>query len=412
MLKLDGTPLGFPSQRLPRPAGPVLLRRRRRPRHRPRDHRGAHPGVHRRRPDDRGHQRRGHARPVGVPDRRRRRADRQRPPVRGPLAAAPHRRGLRRRRSPSPPSRPRATGTAPARTPTSRPRRCARATTPSRRRARRSASASTRTSRATAHDIESRLTGAHETAPYNKFSYGVSNRGASIRIPWQVAKDGKGYAEDRRPNANCDPVHGHPADPRERVRRGLSVRPDSSAGPGVAGAPCRLFAPRQPTDQTGEMTSARSTTRLRAAHGRRARRAPDPAVVHRRPRQPEELRHQPGRARERARGRHDLRRLVDRRLQPHPGERRARDPRPEHVRGAAVGRPEGHRGAGVLRHPPPRRHARSRATRARCCGATSRRRTTLRLHVLRRPRHRVLLLRAARARAARRCRSTRAASST
>jgi glutamine synthetase len=55
------------------------------------------------------------------------------------------------------------------------------------------------------HDIESRLTGAHETAPYNKFSYGVSNRGASIRIPWQVAKDGKGYAEDRRPNANCDP---------------------------------------------------------------------------------------------------------------------------------------------------------------------------------------------------------------
>ncbi|MEZ5215296.1 MAG: glutamine synthetase GlnII [Ilumatobacteraceae bacterium] len=55
------------------------------------------------------------------------------------------------------------------------------------------------------HDIESRLTGAHETAPYNVFSYGVSNRGASIRIPWQVEKDGKGYAEDRRPNANCDP---------------------------------------------------------------------------------------------------------------------------------------------------------------------------------------------------------------
>jgi glutamine synthetase len=55
------------------------------------------------------------------------------------------------------------------------------------------------------HDIQSRLTGAHETAPWNQFSYGVSNRGASIRIPWQVEKDGKGYAEDRRPNANCDP---------------------------------------------------------------------------------------------------------------------------------------------------------------------------------------------------------------
>ena len=55
------------------------------------------------------------------------------------------------------------------------------------------------------HGIEERLTGKHETAPYNKFSYGVSNRGASIRIPWQVEQEGKGYAEDRRPNANCDP---------------------------------------------------------------------------------------------------------------------------------------------------------------------------------------------------------------
>ncbi len=55
------------------------------------------------------------------------------------------------------------------------------------------------------HDIESRLTGAHETAPYYEFSYGVSNRAASIRIPWQVQRAGKGYAEDRRPNANCDP---------------------------------------------------------------------------------------------------------------------------------------------------------------------------------------------------------------
>jgi len=55
------------------------------------------------------------------------------------------------------------------------------------------------------HDIKSRLTGAHETAPWNKFSYGVSDRGASVRIPWQVAVDGCGYMEDRRPNANCDP---------------------------------------------------------------------------------------------------------------------------------------------------------------------------------------------------------------
>ena len=53
--------------------------------------------------------------------------------------------------------------------------------------------------------IERRLTGRHETAPYNKFSWGVSNRAASVRIPWQVAVDKKGYAEDRRPNANMDP---------------------------------------------------------------------------------------------------------------------------------------------------------------------------------------------------------------
>ena len=54
-------------------------------------------------------------------------------------------------------------------------------------------------------DIESRLTGQHETASYKDFSYGVSNRGASVRIPWQVARDQKGYIEDRRPNANVDP---------------------------------------------------------------------------------------------------------------------------------------------------------------------------------------------------------------
>jgi glutamine synthetase len=53
--------------------------------------------------------------------------------------------------------------------------------------------------------IEERLTGAHETQRYDQFSYGVSDRGASIRIPWQVEQDQKGYIEDRRPNANADP---------------------------------------------------------------------------------------------------------------------------------------------------------------------------------------------------------------
>ncbi|MHB8378562.1 MAG: glutamine synthetase GlnII [Acidimicrobiales bacterium] len=53
--------------------------------------------------------------------------------------------------------------------------------------------------------IEERLTGAHETAPFSTFSYGVSDRGASVRIPAAVAREKKGYLEDRRPNANIDP---------------------------------------------------------------------------------------------------------------------------------------------------------------------------------------------------------------
>jgi len=52
---------------------------------------------------------------------------------------------------------------------------------------------------------EKRLTGKHETCPITEFRWGVSDRGASVRIPWQVALNGKGYLEDRRPSANCDP---------------------------------------------------------------------------------------------------------------------------------------------------------------------------------------------------------------
>ncbi len=54
-------------------------------------------------------------------------------------------------------------------------------------------------------NIEKRLTGLHETAPWTEFSYGVSDRAASVRIPWQVEVEQKGYLEDRRPNANVDP---------------------------------------------------------------------------------------------------------------------------------------------------------------------------------------------------------------
>lgn len=54
-------------------------------------------------------------------------------------------------------------------------------------------------------DNKRRLTGLHETSSIHDFSAGVANRGASIRIPRQVAADGHGYLEDRRPSSNCDP---------------------------------------------------------------------------------------------------------------------------------------------------------------------------------------------------------------
>jgi glutamine synthetase len=55
-------------------------------------------------------------------------------------------------------------------------------------------------------DNDQRLTGAHETQAIDQFSYGVSDRGASIRIPVGTIEDGwKGRLEDRRPASNADP---------------------------------------------------------------------------------------------------------------------------------------------------------------------------------------------------------------
>ncbi len=55
-------------------------------------------------------------------------------------------------------------------------------------------------------DNDKRLTGKHETASIHDYSYGVSDRGASIRIPlYTVQKGWKGYLEDRRPNSAADP---------------------------------------------------------------------------------------------------------------------------------------------------------------------------------------------------------------
>ena len=55
-------------------------------------------------------------------------------------------------------------------------------------------------------DNDMRLTGLHETQSIDKFSWGIADRGASVRVPHAFVKDGyKGYLEDRRPNSQGDP---------------------------------------------------------------------------------------------------------------------------------------------------------------------------------------------------------------
>jgi glutamine synthetase len=55
-------------------------------------------------------------------------------------------------------------------------------------------------------DNHLRLTGLHETQAIDTFSWGVADRGASIRVPHAFVNDGyRGYLEDRRPNSQGDP---------------------------------------------------------------------------------------------------------------------------------------------------------------------------------------------------------------
>src|SRR5439155_1288426 len=55
-------------------------------------------------------------------------------------------------------------------------------------------------------DNHMRLTGKHETAAIHQFTYGVADRGASIRVPHSFVNNGyRGYLEDRRPNSQGDP---------------------------------------------------------------------------------------------------------------------------------------------------------------------------------------------------------------
>lgn len=55
------------------------------------------------------------------------------------------------------------------------------------------------------NDNHLRMTGKNETSSFEKFSYGVGDRSASVRIPNDTHKNKKGYIEDRRPSSNMDP---------------------------------------------------------------------------------------------------------------------------------------------------------------------------------------------------------------
>jgi|TARA_B110001454_G_scaffold46722_1_gene45978 glutamine synthetase len=56
-------------------------------------------------------------------------------------------------------------------------------------------------------DNDQRMTGKHETASIDEFTYGEGNRGASVRIPPETVESNytTGYLEDRRPASNANP---------------------------------------------------------------------------------------------------------------------------------------------------------------------------------------------------------------
>ena len=109
---------------------------------------------------------------------------------------------------------------------------------------------------------------------------------------------------------------------------------------------------------------------LRAANDRGAPRPTGPALVHRRARPAQVGRHLAGRARDGLRGRRPVRRIGHRRVQPDAGDRRPGHPRrhqlPAHAAGATAARCRPACSATWSTSTA----RRSRATPARCCGAT------------------------------------------
>jgi hypothetical protein len=74
--------------------------------------------------------------------------------------------------------------------------------------------------------------------PWNRFSHGVADRGASIRVPHSFVRDGYGgYPDDRRPNPEGDPYPDRLTDPEDDLGSAKARR--SPAGP-LRGATAQL----------------------------------------------------------------------------------------------------------------------------------------------------------------------------
>ncbi len=110
-------------------------------------------------------------------------------------------------------------------------------------------------------DNEQRLTGLHETQSIDKFSYGVSDRGASIRIPIAAVENGwKGWLEDRRPASNADP-YKVAAVIVGTVKGTLGKKKRKPAGKKTTKAAAKKVATKR---KTATKTTAKKTTRRKA----------------------------------------------------------------------------------------------------------------------------------------------------
>ena len=131
-----------------------------------------------------------------------------------------------------------------------------------------------------------RLTGLHETQAIDTFSFGVADRGASIRVPHSFVQSGyRGYLEDRRPNSQADPYQvtgrivdtiaaGHASRAERRGargsgggRRGGGLRPRATGAGRLAARPRRRQSTRRGVRERGLRGARRREPAARVRDG-------------------------------------------------------------------------------------------------------------------------------------------------